>query len=234
MTVHIAANPNDIAEKIILPGDPLRAKKIAETLLDNAVCYSTTRNMLGYTGSYQGERISVQGVGMGMPSMSIYAHELMENYGVKQVIRVGTTGAMQQHVALRDIVIAQGACTDSNMNHRRFAQQSYAPIADFSLLSRAHDLAVTSELPVHVGNVLTSDAFYAADDDDWQVFARYGVLCVEMEVAALYTVAAQFGVEALAMLTVSDHLLTQEKLSADVRQNDFMAMAQLALDTLSD
>jgi purine-nucleoside phosphorylase len=232
MSVHIAAKQGEIADKVILPGDPLRAKVIAELYLEDAICYSTVRGMLGYTGTYQGERISVQGVGMGMPSMSIYAHELMADYGIKQAVRVGTTGAIQEDIAVRDIIMAQGACTDSNMNHRRFAQQSFAPIADFELMQKAHAKAQEASLPLRVGNVLTTDTFYHLSDEDWKVFARFGVLCAEMEVAALYTTAAQFGVQALALLTVSDHIITEERLSADERQNNFMQMVELALATL--
>ena len=233
MSVHISAKPGDIADKMIFPGDPMRAKTIAETYLENPVCYNEVRGMLGFTGTYKGERVSVQGHGMGMPSMSIYAHELFSDYGVKQVIRVGTTGALQDHVSTRDIILAQGACTDSNMNHRRFRGLSYAPLADFELLSKAHTQAKVRNQAVKVGNILTSDAFYAPTPEDWQVFASYGVLCIEMETAALYTLAAQFGVQALALLTVSDHLITEERLSADERQNNFMAMVELAFETLA-
>lgn len=232
MTVHINAKEGEIAEKIILPGDPLRAKVIAEKYLDNPVCYNEVRGMLGYTGEYKGERISVQGVGMGMPSMSIYAHELMESYGVKKVIRVGTAGGMQPDVQLRDIVMAQGASTDSNMNHRRFDQQSFAPIADFNLLASAHSIASKQDHPVKVGNVFTTDAFYHLNDSDWKIFAQFGVLCAEMEVAALYTLAAQFGIQALALLTISDHIVTQEHLPSEERQNNFMGMVEIALETL--
>ncbi len=234
MSVHIAAQPGDIAEKMIFPGDPIRAKIIAETYLEDAVCYNQVRGMLGYTGTHRGQRISVQGHGMGMPSMSIYAHELFAEYGVKQVIRVGTTGGLQEHVATRDVIMAQGACTDSNMNNRRFHGMSYAPLADFELLLRAYEQASSHDLSIKVGNVLTSDAFYASSEDEWKIFTGHGVLCIEMETAALYTIAAQFGVQALSLLTVSDHLITQERLSAEERQNGFMAMVELALMTLVD
>ena len=232
MSLHINAKKDDIAEKMIFPGDPMRAKVIAETYLEDAFCYNDVRGMLGYTGTYQGQRVSVQGHGMGMPSMSIYAHELFSEYGVQQIIRVGTTGAIQASVSVRDIILAQGACTDSNMNHRRFRGQSFAPLADFTLLSQAHLQAKSMKKPIKIGNVLTSDAFYGDFSEDWEVFAAYGVLCVEMETAALYTCAAKFNRQALALLTVSDHLVNKEKLTSDERQNGFMSMVEVALKTI--
>ncbi len=232
MTPHISAPPGAVAEAILLPGDPLRAKHIAENFLDNPVLYNQVRNMLGYTGTYKGKRVSVQGTGMGIPSASIYIHELIEFYGCKTLIRVGTAGAIQEHVRLRDLVIAQAASTDSAINHTRFPGQTFAPIASFELMRRAYDHAQTRGLPVHVGNVLSSDFFYNDEPDSFQRWARFGVLAVEMEAAGLYTLAAKFGVQALCILTVSDHLLTRQKTTPQERQETFNQMVELALETL--
>lgn len=228
MSLHNQAKPGDIAETVLLPGDPLRAKYIAETYLTDAVCYNQVRNMFGFTGYYKGKRISVQGTGMGMPSMTIYAHELMCEYGVKNAIRIGSAGAIQKHVKIRDLLIAMSASTDSNMNLLRFQNKSFAPTADYTLLSKAADIAQKRLLPAHVGNVFTSDVFYDASDN-WQTLAEHGVLGIEMEAAALYTVAARHGVRALAMLSVSDHLLNGEHLSPAERQLTFNNMVEVAL-----
>jgi purine-nucleoside phosphorylase len=230
VTVHLEAKPGDIAPVVLLPGDPLRAQFIAERYLDRAVRHNQLRNALGYTGVYQGQRISVQSTGMGMPSCWIYAHELLESYGAKVLIRVGTCGALQPAVRVRDLILAVGASTDSAMIRHRFSGMDFAPTADFELLRRAHDLAIGRGLPVHAGNVLTSDVFYPDDPDCWKPWIRHGVLAAEMETAALYTVAAQFGARALSLLTVSDHIISGEHTSPEERQLGFGAMAELALE----
>lgn len=229
MSIHINAKKGEIAETILLPGDPLRAKYIAETFLEDVVQYNDVRNMFGYTGTYKGERISVQGTGMGVPSISIYINELMEEYGVQKLIRVGTCGAIQKDVQLRDVIIAQGATTNSTMNQIVFDKINYAPIADFDLLSKAYQTGVEKGLNLRVGNVFTEDLFYNEFSDHEQL-AQYGVLAVEMETSALYTLAAKFGRQALSILTVSDHILTGEVTSAEERQLTFNDMIEVALD----
>ncbi|MBU5441246.1 purine-nucleoside phosphorylase [Paenibacillus sp. MSJ-34] len=231
MSTHIGAKPGDIAETILLPGDPLRAKYIAETYLQDATCYNEVRGMLGYTGTYQDKRVSVQGSGMGIPSISIYANELINEYGVKNLIRVGTCGAMQQHVRVRDVILAQASCTDSSMNRHVFGGYDYSPIASFPLLKAAYERGVAKGLNLHVGNIFSSDMFYRDDKSVVQKLMDYGVLGVEMETTALYTLAAKYGVNALTILTVSDHLLTGEETSAEERQTTFNEMMEVALDT---
>lgn len=232
MTIHIDAQPGDVAETILLPGDPLRAKYIAETFLTDPVCYNTVRGMLGYTGSYQGKRVSVQGTGMGMPSHAIYVHELITAFGVKNLIRVGSCGALQDELQLRDIVLAQTASTDSNMNRLRFNGMDFAPAANFDLLLRAYQAAQIKGIPVHVGGILSGDTFYGEDPDDWQLWAKYGVLAVEMETAALYTLAARFGVRALSIVTVSDSLTRHERMSPQDRETSFRQMIEIALSVV--
>lgn len=230
-TPHNRAENGDIAEKILLPGDPLRAKFIAENFLENAVCYNDVRGMFGYTGTYKGEKVSVQGTGMGMPSMHIYANELMEVYKVKKLIRVGTCGSLREDVYLKDVVIAMGSTTDSNMNKDRFGSISFAPTASFSLLKRAYEIAMEKKVPAIVSNIFTSDKFY--DDNAQQknsLLASYGIAAVDMETCELYTLAAKHHVEALTMLTVSDHLLTGEKCTAQERQTSFNDMIKVALE----
>jgi purine-nucleoside phosphorylase len=234
VSVHLEAKPGDIAPVVLLPGDPLRARFIAERFLDGAVCHNQVRNALGYTGAYRGKRISVQSTGMGMPSFSIYAHELLESYGARVLIRVGTCGALQMGIGVRDIILAVSASTDSAMNRIRFGGMDFAPTADFELLRRAHALAAGRELPVHAGGVLSTDAFYPDDEAWWKIWARHGVLAAEMETAALYTLAARFGARALAILGVSDHVVTGEHSSAEERQTGFGKMAELALDLGAD
>lgn len=230
-TPHIAAAPGEIAECILLPGDPLRAKFIAEHFLEGAVEYTSIRNILGYTGTYHGVRVSVQGTGMGMPSISIYVNELMEHYGVQKLIRVGTCGGMHEKVKLRDVLIAQGATTDSSMIRNIFGGSiNYAPLADYDLLSVAVENAKKLNLPVRVGNVISVDRFYDEEIDN-EKLRKYGVLAVEMEAAALYTLAAKFGRRALALFTVSDHLVTGERCSAEERQTTFEDMIKIALET---
>jgi len=233
MSTHIGAAPGEIAPRVLLPGDPLRAKWIAETYLEGAKCYSTVRNMFGFTGTYQGIPVSVQGSGMGMPSASIYAHELLAEYGVKRLIRVGSCGALSTGLELRDVVAAIGSSTDSNMNRQRFDNLvDYAPVADFGLLRTAVDVAERRDLPMRVGQVFAADAFYSDQPGLYEKLARYGVLAVEMESAALYTIAARFGAQALTILTVSDHIALGTKVSAEDRERTFSAMVEVALDTV--
>ena len=230
-TPHNRAEIGDIAEKILLPGDPLRAKFIAENFLENAVCYNDVRGMYGYTGTYKGEKVSVQGTGMGMPSMHIYANELMEVYKVKKLIRVGTCGSLREDVYLKDVVIAIGSTTDSNMNKDRFGSISFAPTASFGLLKRAYEIAMEKKVPASVSNMFRSDKFY--DDNAQQKNSRlasYGIAAVDMETCELYTLAAKHHVEALTMLTVSDHLVTGEKCTAQERQTSFNDMIKVALE----
>ena len=231
MSLHIAARDGEIADRILLPGDPLRAKYIAETFLDDAVCYTDIRNILGYTGTYKGVRLSVQGTGMGIPSISIYATELMRDYGVKKLIRVGTCGAMRKDIKLRDVIIAQGATTDSSIIRNIFGGSiNYCPIADYDLLSKAVANTKKLNLKATVGNIISVDRFYD-DEIDNDKLRKYGILAVEMEAAALYTLAAEAHVQALAMFTVSDHLLTGEACTAEERQTSFNDMIKIALET---
>ncbi|EPH99921.1 MULTISPECIES: purine-nucleoside phosphorylase [unclassified Enterococcus] len=232
MSVHIEAKQGEIAEKILLPGDPLRAKYIAETFLENPVCYNNVRGMLGYTGYYQGERISVQGTGMGMPSAAIYAHELINSYDVKKLVRVGTCGALSKDIHVRDLVIAQGAVTSSSMIQKNFQQFHFAPIADFQLMKNAYEVAVKKGFTVHVGNVLSEDSFYKDDLTETMKLAELGVMGVEMEAAALYYLGAKFNVQTLAICTVSDHLITGEETTASERQTTFNEMIEAGLETI--
>ena len=230
MSVHIEAKEGEIAKKVLLAGDPLRAKVIAETFLEDINQYNNVRGMLGFTGYYKGKRVSVQGSGMGIPSISIYAHELINDYDVKSLIRVGTCGAIQDRINLKDIVIAIGASTDSAINHYRFDGMDYAPIANYGLLEQAVRMAESADLTYHTGNILSSDQFYHHNPNHWENWSDYGVLAIEMETSALYTLAARYGVKALTILTVSDHLIRKEFASSEERQNSFMDMAQLALE----
>ena len=231
MSLHIAARDGEIADRILLPGDPLRAKYIAETFLDDAVCYTDIRNILGYTGTYKGVRLSVQGTGMGIPSISIYATELMRDYGVKKLIRVGTCGAMRKDIKLRDVIIAQGATTDSSIIRNIFGGTiNFCPIADFTLLEKAVANTRRLQLKATVGNIISVDRFYDEDIDNDKL-RKYDILGVEMEAAALYTLAAEAHVQALALFTVSDHLLTGESCTAEERQTSFNDMIRIALET---
>ncbi|MED4690545.1 purine-nucleoside phosphorylase, partial [Peribacillus frigoritolerans] len=207
MSVHIGAKENEIAETVLLPGDPLRAKYIAETFLEDAKLYNEVRNMFGYTGTYKGKRISVQGTGMGVPSISIYVNELMNSYNVQKLIRVGTAGAIQKDVKVRDVILAMSASTDSQMNRMTFGGVDFAPTADFELLRKAYDVGTAKGLQLKVGNVFTADQFYN-DNSELEKWAKYQILAIEMESAALYTLAAKFGRQALSVLTISDHILT--------------------------
>lgn len=230
MSVHIEASPGEVAESVLLPGDPLRAKYIAETFLEQVQCYNQVRGMLGFTGMYKGKRVSVQGTGMGIPSASIYINELISSYGAQQLIRVGTCGAIQQDVKVRDVLLAQGACTDSSMNRNIFPGFDYAPIANFELLKKAYDIGTAKGLSIRVGNVLSADMFYSERPEMTLKLGKFGVLAVEMEAAALYTLAAKFGVKALTVLTVSDHIVTGEETTAQERQTTFNEMIEVALE----
>jgi purine-nucleoside phosphorylase len=229
VSVHIAAKENEIAETILLPGDPLRAKYIAETFLEGATCYNEVRNMFGYTGTYKGKRISVQGTGMGVPSISIYVNELIQSYNVQKLIRVGTCGAIQKDVKVRDVILAMTSSTDSQMNRLTFGGVDYAPTANFELLKNAYDAGLEKGLNLKVGNVFTADQFYN-ENAELEKWARYGILAVEMETTALYTIAAKFGRSALSVLTVSDHILTGEETTAEERQLTFNTMIEVALE----
>lgn len=225
MSTHIGAQPGDIAPVVLMPGDPLRAKWIAETFLDDAECYTEVRGMLGYTGTWNGHRVSVQGSGMGQPSLAIYATELFREYDVTTVVRVGSCGALTEKLAVRDLVIASGACTDSSMNAIAFEGLHYAPVADFGLLRDAAAAAPEA----HVGLIFSSDSFYSARPELVGRMVDYGVLAVEMEAAALYTLAAKHGARALAICTVSDHVVTGEETTSQEREQTFGRMIDVAL-----
>ncbi len=231
MSVHIAAKNGEIADTVLLPGDPKRAKWIAENFLENAVCYTDIRGMLGFTGTYKGKRISVQGTGMGIPSMSIYITELMKDYGVKTLIRVGSAGSYQEEVKIRDIVVALSTSTDSNINNRRFKGASFAPTVNFDLLSKVLKTAEEKNIKIKAGNILTSDEFYNDDPSYFKKWAEFGVLAVEMETAALYTLASKYKAKALSILTISDSLVSPEITSSEEREKTFNEMIELALET---
>jgi len=231
MSIHIAAKDGDIAEAVLLPGDPLRAKFVAENFLKDAVQYSNVRNILGFTGTYKGKRVSVQGTGMGIPSISIYVNELFREYGVKRAIRIGTAGSINKDVKLRDMVFAISACTDSGANKIRFGGRNYAPAASFSLLKTAWDVAVSKGWQPKAGPVVSADMFYTEDPEEWKIWAKYGCLALEMECAELYTLAAKYGREALGILTISDSMITGESTTSGERQNSFTNMMETALET---
>ncbi len=230
MSVHIEAKKGEIAETILLPGDPLRAKWIAETFFENPVCFNKVRNMLGYTGVYNGKKVSVMGTGMGVPSISIYAHELINAYGVKNLIRVGSAGSYQKDVKIRDVVLAMAASSNSGVNELRFGGADYAPTANFGLFIKAVEAAKKKNIQVKAGNVFTSDEFYADDFEAYKKWSKFGVLCVEMEAAGLYTVAAKHDVNALAILTISDSLVTGERTTTKERETTFKGMVEIALE----
>lgn len=231
MSIHIAAKPGEIAEAVLLPGDPLRAKFIAETFLENPKQYNDVRNMLGYTGLYKGKAVSVQGTGMGIPSVSIYVNELFKDYGVKRAIRIGTAGSIQEDLKLRDLVIALSACTDSKANDLRFGGRNYAPAASFNLARTAWEAAAAKGWKTAVGPVVSSDMFYTEDPEEWKLWAKFGCLCLEMETAELYTLAAKYRREALALLTISDSLVSHEITSSEERRTAFTRMMEVALET---
>lgn len=230
MSIHINAQEGDIASTVLMPGDPLRAKFIAENFLQQAVCYNEVRGMYGYTGFYKGKRISVQASGMGVPSISIYAHELITSYNVKNIIRIGTCGSLQENVKIKDVVMAMAVSHDSNINLQRFDGMTYAPTASFDLLKKAYDTAEKMGIKVKVGNILTTDTFYHDNPKEWKRWADFGVLAVEMETVGLYTLAAKHGIQALTILTVSDSLVTGEATSAAERQTTFTQMMNIALE----
>ena len=229
-TPHNAAKEGDIAKTVLMPGDPLRAKYIAENYLENVTCFNTVRNMFGYTGTYKGKKVSVMGGGMGMPSIGIYSYELYAFYGVEQIIRFGSAGGISDNVHLRDLVIGMGASTNSNFAHQYKLPGTFAPIADFGLLRKAVEIVESKGISVAVGNILSSDTFYTDDETANDQWKKMQILCVEMEAAALYMNAARAGKKALCMLTISDHLYTGEALSAEERQTTFHEMMEVALE----
>ena len=230
MSIHIGAEAGDIAPTVLLPGDPMRAKHIAENYLEEVYCYNQVRGMYGFTGHYQGKLVSVQGTGMGIPSISIYLHELINQYQVNNLIRIGSCGAIQPKVKVRDIVLAMSASTDSGINKIRFSGKDYAPTACYELLQKAVSIADRRNLSVKIGNVLTTDMFYHDNPNHWQLWADYGALAIEMETAALYTIAAKFQVMALSILTVSDSLISGEETTSIEREKTFDDMVELALE----
>ena len=232
MSLHIEAKKGEIAETILLPGDPLRTKFVAENFLEDAVCYNKVRNIFGYTGIYKGKRISVQGTGMGIPSISIYATELIKDYGVKNLVRIGSCGAVKPEINLRDIILAEGASTDSQTNKLVFGGADFAAIANFELLLKAYNVVKEKKMNVHVGNVLSSDIFYSDDPNFWKIWAKYGILGIDMEATALYSIAAKYGVKALTILTVSDQIVRGEATTSEERQTGFSKMIEIALETV--
>lgn len=230
MSTHIGAAPGDIAPTVLLPGDPLRARWVAETFLEDARCYNEVRGMLGFTGTWQGQPVSVQGSGMGQPSMAIYVNELFRDYDVQQVVRIGSCGALTEEVGLRDVVLGIGACTDSSMNRLRFHGLDYAPVADFGLLRAAHDAATAMpDVTTHVGLIYSGDSFYSPRPELLAPMVEHGVLAIDMEASALYTLAAGFRRRALVVDTVSDHVVTGAETTSAEREQSFGAMVQIAL-----
>jgi purine-nucleoside phosphorylase len=229
MTVHIGAKPGEIAETVLMPGDPYRARWAAETFLTDAKLVNEVRGMLGYTGTWQGHPVTIQGSGMGMPSLSIYANELIRDYGAQTLIRIGSAGAMQPHIKVRDLVLAMSACTMSTPSRGIFRDLNFAPTADFGLLQAAWKAAEGRDVATHAGQIYSSDVFYDERPDLTEQMQRHGVLCVEMEAAELYTLAARYGRRALAILTISDHLVTHEALPSDQRERSFGDMVEIAL-----
>ena len=229
MSIHIGAAPGEIAPTVLMPGDPFRARWAAQTFLDGAVLVNEVRGMLGYTGEWRGNRVTIQGSGMGMPSLSIYANELIRDYGARTLIRIGSAGAMQERIAIRDIVLAMTATTLSTPSLGIFRETNYAPCADWELLLAAHSAALAKGATVHCGGIYSSDVFYDERPDLTEQMTRHGVLAVEMEAAELYTLAARHGCRALAVLTISDHLLTREALASSEREQSFGEMVEIAL-----
>ena len=232
MSVHIGAPEGAIAPRVLLPGDPLRAKFIAKNYLENARCYNEVRGMYGYTGTYKGFDISVQGTGMGMPSHTIYVHELINFYRAKSLIRVGSCGSMQESIKIRDVIMGISASTNSGMVPLRFNGMNFAPTADWDLAAQAAASAKDLGIGLKAGNILSSDTFYDEFSDSWKLWSKYGVMAVEMEAAGLYTAAARFGVKALCLLTVSDSMVTREKTTSEEREKTFTQMMELALETI--
>jgi len=231
-TPHIGANVNDFAQTVLMPGDPLRAQYIAENFLDDARQVTGVRNMFGFTGTYKGKPVSIMASGMGIPSMSIYARELIVSYDVKNLIRIGTCGGISKDIKIRDVIFAQGASTDSNVNRTRVRGYDFAAIADFYLLEKGVQAARTLDIEAKVGNVFTTDTFYQADPTFYEELDKLGIMAVDMETAGLYGVAAEYGANAMALFTVSDHVITGEALPAEDRQNTFNEMVKIALESL--
>lgn len=229
-TPHNQASLGEIAKTVLMPGDPLRAKFLAETYLQNVKQFNSVRNMFGYTGTYKGKEISIMGSGMGMPSIGIYSYELFNQYGVENIIRIGSCGSFKEEVHLRDVIIVQGCCTDSNFAHQYELPGTYSAISDYSLLERAVDQAKKMNINYHVGNILSSDIFYHADQGTVEKWASMGCLGVEMESYALFATAAYLNKKALTLLTVSDSLVSNEKTSAQEREKTFTAMMEIALE----
>ena len=229
MSIHIGAKPSDIAETVLLPGDPYRAKWVAETFLDDVVCVNEVRGMLGFTGTWQGNRVTIQGSGMGMPSLSIYVNELIKEFNAQTLIRIGSCGGMQDHVAVRDVIIAMTATSRGNPSSGIFRELNFAPCADWGLLEAAVKAARATGSSTHVGGIYSSDTFYDERPDLMGEMMRHGVLGVEMEAAELYMLAARHKRRALAVLTVSDHLITEESLPSDQREKSFGDMVEIAL-----
>ena len=230
MTPHIAAKPGDIAETVLMPGDPLRAKWAAETFLDNPVCVNEVRGMLAFTGTWHGNPVTIHGSGMGMPSLSIYANELLKDYGAKTLIRIGSTGAMQEHVKLRDVILAMTSTTLNTPSSGIFKELNFAPCADYNLLAAAAKVAENKDCTTHVGGIYSSDVFYDERPDLNEQMMRHVTFAVEMEAAELYILAARYKARALAVLTVSDHLITGEALPSEDRQSSFGDMVEIALE----
>lgn len=228
-TPHNEAEKGQIAKTVLMPGDPLRAKFIAEHFLDNPVQFNSVRNMLGYTGTYKGKKISVMGGGMGMPSLGIYASELYQFFGVENIIRIGTTGSYSPDCQLFDVIFAQGACTDSNFAHQYNLPGTFSAIASYDLLSKGVKKAEKLGIPYHVGNIFSSDIFYSAEPEEWKKWAKMGCLCVEMESYALYCLAAYYHKKALSILTVSDSFITHKETTAEQREKSFTNMMEIAL-----
>jgi len=230
MTVHIGAKTGDIAETVLLPGDPYRARWVAENFLENAVLVNEVRGMLGFTGSYKGNRVTVHGTGMGMPSLSIYVNELIKDYGAKTLIRIGSAGAMQASIKVRDVVLAMSATTLSTPSEGVFKELNFAPTADFTLLAKAHKAAQGKAITTHVGSIYSSNTFYDERPDLNEQMMRHGIMAVEMEAAELYILAARYDCRALGIMTISDHLVTGEALPSDQREQSFGDMVEIALE----
>jgi purine-nucleoside phosphorylase len=232
MSVHIQAKKGDIAENVLLPGDPLRAKWIAENFLENAICYNDVRGMLGFTGFNKGKKVSVQSTGMGIPSALIYCTELITEFGAKKLIRVGSAGSYQKEIKVNDVVLAMSASSNSGFNKAKFQHADYAPTVNYELFINAVNFSKNNQIPIRAGNVLSSDIFYEENTLNYEKWAEYGVLCVEMETAGLYTVAAKYNVQALSVLTISDSMVTGEHLPSNVREQSFSRMVEIALGSM--
>lgn len=232
MTIHNEAQIGDISDKVLLPGDPLRAKYISEKFLENSVCYNNIRGMKGYTGNYKGNKISIQATGMGIPSALIYINELIEVYKAKKLIRIGTCGAIQENIKLLDIILPMSVSTDSSFNKNKFYNCDYAPCADYGLLSKAFSIANDKKITTHVGSVLTSDIFYKEDKEFWKIWSEYGTLAIEMETSALYTLACKYNVKALSVLTVSDSIILEKQTTAREREITLNNMIEISLETI--